>query len=241
MRPVPSLAFTGVLVVVLALTQPPANTPHPVSAEVYGPGSPGEIEVAPGPAEGATPHGDTPPDAPPGQQQPPVPLEPGDSGDPEVVIDTGALALLVMRRGEVVRRYPIAVGKPSTPSPEGRFVVSSILRHPTWYPRGQAPVPPGPQNPLGSRWIGLSDSPYGIHGTNNDASIEHRVSAGCIRMHNRDVEELCGLVQIGTPVVLRRGGSGGGEAPPVIARSGQPGRGERTPRPRKPERHYARW
>lgn len=84
--------------------------------------------------------------------------------------------------------YPIAVGKPSTPTPLGHYAIVTK----TVYPGGV----------FGSRWLGLSIPHYGIHGTNNPSSIGQAVSRGCIRMHNRDVENLFQLVEISTPVII---------------------------------------
>ena len=75
------------------------------------------------------------------------------------------------------------------------------VSHPTWYRPGKV-VPPGDRNPLGPRWIGLSRRGYGIHGTSSPRSIGRPASHGCIRMHNADVEELFGLVEIGDAVEL---------------------------------------
>src|ERR671937_248869 len=79
---------------------------------------------------------------------------------------------------------------------------------PWWSPpnsswaKGSKPIPPGPGNPLGTRWMGLSASGVGIHGTPDDASIGYSASHGCIRMHIPDAEWLFHHVQIGTPVVI---------------------------------------
>jgi lipoprotein-anchoring transpeptidase ErfK/SrfK len=72
---------------------------------------------------------------------------------------------------------------------------------PTWYGKGKV-VPPGKNNPVGTRWIGLSRKGYGIHGTNSPSSIGRNVSHGCIRMRNRDVEQLFEMVSIGDSVEL---------------------------------------
>lgn len=103
--------------------------------------------------------------------------------------------------GHVTRVYPVAVGKPSTPSPAGTFQIVSRIPHPTWYGPGQV-VAPGPANPLGTRWIGLSQKGYGIHGTNNQSSVGTAASHGCIRMRKADLEELFQLVAIGDTVEL---------------------------------------
>ncbi len=84
--------------------------------------------------------------------------------------------------------YPVAVGKPSTPSPIGNWVIV------------QKSVDPG--GPFGARWMRLSVpwGSYGIHGTNNPASIGRAVSHGCIRMYNKDVIKIYDQTPIGTPV-----------------------------------------
>jgi len=94
---------------------------------------------------------------------------------------------------KTVRTYPVGVGKPSTPTPTGKFkVVVKIIN---------------PGGVLGTRWMGLSipHGNYGIHGTNNPSSIGGYVSNGCIRMYNHDVEELFPRVSIGTPVEIISG------------------------------------
>lgn len=109
---------------------------------------------------------------------------------------------LILLEGDTVRKtYDTAVGKPSTPSPEGTFTIVNRIPHPTWYGSGR-PVAPGKKNPLGTRWLGLSAAGYGIHGTNNPASIGSAASKGCIRMRNSDVEELFELVGPGVTVEL---------------------------------------
>ena len=107
--------------------------------------------------------------------------------------------------------YPIAVGRPSWPTPTGEFRVMVLERHPTWeVPRSileesrragriQAPVvPPGPNNPLGDFWIGLSLAGIGIHATNAPASIFRTASHGCIRVHPDDIAQLFDRVEVGS-------------------------------------------
>lgn len=103
--------------------------------------------------------------------------------------------------GRVVKVYPVAVGKASTPSPRGTFHIASRVQHPTWFQPGKV-VGPGPANPLGTRWMGLGYKGYGIHGTNMPLSIGKAASHGCIRMRNRDVEDLFNRVQVGDQVEL---------------------------------------
>jgi L,D-transpeptidase ErfK/SrfK len=109
--------------------------------------------------------------------------------------------IVLMEVGQVVKVYPIAVGKKSTPSPHGNFRIVSRVVKPTWYQPGKL-VGPGPGNPLGTRWMGLGYKGYGIHGTNLPNSIGKAASHGCIRMRNQDVEELFELVRVGDSVEL---------------------------------------
>jgi lipoprotein-anchoring transpeptidase ErfK/SrfK len=97
--------------------------------------------------------------------------------------------------------FPTAVGAPRTPSPSGSFEIVHRIPDPTWYTKGKV-VPPGKNNPLGTRWLGLSQKGYGIHGTNNPSSIGRNASHGCVRMRNRDVEELFEMVSVGDPVEM---------------------------------------
>lgn len=118
----------------------------------------------------------------------------------QIIINIPAFTLYLYQETKLIRTYSIAVGSMVTPSVLGDYTIVNKVINPTWYPEGKEPVPPGPDNPLGSRWLGLSCQGYGIHGTNNPESIGKPVSGGCIRMRNQDVEELFSLVPIGTPV-----------------------------------------
>lgn len=116
-----------------------------------------------------------------------------------IEINIPSRILTVYNDNVFLKEYPIAVGKPSFDSPIGHYQVISKEVDPVWRPKGKKEVLPGPNNPLGPRWIGFF-SEYGIHGNNNDKSIGTFASKGCIRMHNYDVEELYDMVEIGTPV-----------------------------------------
>ncbi len=117
-------------------------------------------------------------------------------------INIPARRLDLLAQERVVKEYPVAIGKSTTPSVVGRFHIINKVVDPTWYPEGRVPVVPGPDNPVGSRWLGISSPGIGIHGTNNPASIGQAISGGCFRMHNYNVEELFELVNIGTMVEL---------------------------------------
>ena len=118
-----------------------------------------------------------------------------------IVVSLQDRKLALVENGRVVRIYATAVGAPKSPSPTGSFLIVARLEHPTWYGPKKV-VPPGSANPLGTRWLGLSRKGYGIHGTNRPRSIGRNVSHGCIRMRNRDVEELFTLVEVGDAVEL---------------------------------------
>jgi len=118
-----------------------------------------------------------------------------------IVVSLEDRKLALIENGAVLKTYTVAVGKASTPSPVGTFTVESRVANPTYSHDGRV-VPPGPQNPVGSRWMGLSIRGYGIHGTNVPSSIGKAASHGCIRMGKADVEELFSLVHVGDTVEL---------------------------------------
>ncbi|MGH7724136.1 MAG: L,D-transpeptidase [Candidatus Eiseniibacteriota bacterium] len=119
-----------------------------------------------------------------------------------VVINVPARRLRLVRGNELVRAYPVAVGRPDSPTPTGQFRILQKTKDPTWAPKGRKPVPPGPQNPLGHRWMRISEDGYGIHATNEPGSIGRARSHGCIRMSRSDAEDLFERVTIGTPVEI---------------------------------------
>ena len=107
----------------------------------------------------------------------------------DVLVELGQFELVVLLHGRFIKRYPIGIGRDGS-SPTGLFRVMQKVVNPTWYPSEGGIVPPDdPRNPLGTRWIGIGGS-YGIHGTRDPDSIGKAESRGCIRMRNRDVEEL---------------------------------------------------
>lgn len=110
--------------------------------------------------------------------------------------------LALFENGKVVRTYRVAIGKTSTPSPAGEFNIVNRVTNPTYYHKGQV-IAAGKDNPVGSRWMGLSAKGYGIHGTNQPNSIGKAASTGCIRMSKRDLEELFELLTVGDAVEIR--------------------------------------
>ena len=118
-----------------------------------------------------------------------------------IVVSLTERKLVLFEGEQALRVYDVAVGKRTTPSPTGKFAIINRVPNPTWYgPAGV--VPPGTNNPLGSRWMGLSIKGYGIHGTNVPSSIGKAASHGCIRMRKQDLEELFEMVTVGTMVEL---------------------------------------
>ena len=103
-----------------------------------------------------------------------------------IVISRRAKTLSLYSNSNLIKSYPVAIGKPSTPTPVGTFTIVNKQLN--------------PGGPFGTRWMGLSKPHYGIHGTNNPASIGTAASNGCIRMYNRDVEDLFNRVRVGTVV-----------------------------------------
>src|SRR3954464_4709443 len=120
----------------------------------------------------------------------------------QIIVSLPDRKLALIEDGEVKKVYPVAVGKATTPSPSGSFVIANRVTNPTYYHPGQV-IEPGADNPLGNRWIGLNQKGYGIHGTNAPSSIGKAASHGCIRMAKKDIEELFEVVRPGDMVEIR--------------------------------------
>lgn len=115
--------------------------------------------------------------------------------------------------GVNTRLYPVAIGKKTTSTPAGQYKVINKREWPDWFPsekiRHENPdkilpkrVPGGKENPLGARAIYLDHDGIRIHGTNRESSIGKAVSHGCIRMHNKHIEEVYQLVSVDSPVII---------------------------------------
>ena len=120
----------------------------------------------------------------------------------QVLVSIADRKLALIEDGRVLKLYPVAVGAEESPSPDGEFKIVNRLDRPTYYHPGKV-IPAGRENPLGTRWIGLNRPHYGIHGTNLPKSIGKAASHGCIRMAQRDLEELFTLVRVGDTVIIR--------------------------------------
>jgi lipoprotein-anchoring transpeptidase ErfK/SrfK len=127
---------------------------------------------------------------------------------PVIVIRRSSNKLFLYEGTRYRRLFLVATGQHQYPTPLGRFSIVVKWKNPWWYPpnspwaQGQKPVPPGPGNPLGTRWMGLSAPGVGIHGTPTDGSIGYSLSHGCIRMHIPQAEWLFNHVEIGTTVFI---------------------------------------
>lgn len=129
---------------------------------------------------------------------------------PVIVIRRGSHRLYLYKGTHLSLRasFGVAVGQPIYPTPLGKFTIVTMQRNPWWYPpdtawaAGASPIPPGPGNPLGTRWMGLSASGVGIHGTPDAASIGYSASHGCIRMAIPEAEWLFTKLRVGATVFI---------------------------------------
>jgi lipoprotein-anchoring transpeptidase ErfK/SrfK len=125
-----------------------------------------------------------------------------------VVIHRGSNEMHIFNGTRPWRTFGVATGQSIYPTPLGTWHVADMQRNPWWRPpdspwaQGLKPIPPGPGNPLGTRWMGLDAAGVGMHGTPDDASIGYSASHGCIRMHIPDAEWLFNHVHLGTPVFI---------------------------------------
>lgn len=190
-----------------AATSASTPKPTPASASASTPASSPAATPAPTPASTAL--------LPPAASVAPLPGR-------ELILDRRHKLLRVVQDGKELRRFPVAVGMPGWETPQGRFTVIEKTADPTWeHPASGRFYPPGPANPLGSRWIGFYRDCYGrrgfngqehlevkgcvtagFHGTPNRASIGQAVSHGCVRLFDEHARELFDLVQLGTPVTV---------------------------------------
>jgi L,D-transpeptidase ErfK/SrfK len=132
-----------------------------------------------------------------------------------LVINLPELHLYYFQNGTYQRRYALAVGKPSWPTPTGTYKIYEKRKNPIWNvpPSIQeemdemglevlTKVPPGPKNPLGKFWLGTTAPGVGIHATNRPWSVGYYVSHGCIRMLPNEIEQLFPQIDVGTTVKI---------------------------------------
>ncbi len=118
-----------------------------------------------------------------------------------VVVSIPDRKLALIEDGQIVRIFNVAVGRDISPTPTGTFTIVNRVTHPAYYHDGKV-IPPGKNNPVGDRWIGLSKKHYAIHGTDEPRSIGQAASHGCVRMGARDIAALFALVRAGDTVEI---------------------------------------
>lgn len=126
-----------------------------------------------------------------------------------IVVRRASRTLELWEDTAIDRTYRVAIGAEGYATPRGEWEITLKRYRPTWGNPGSEwaadmpeSIPPGPDNPLGTRALNLNVSGIRIHGTNNVNSIGTAASHGCVRMVQRDVEELYELVDVGTPVFV---------------------------------------
>jgi lipoprotein-anchoring transpeptidase ErfK/SrfK len=125
-----------------------------------------------------------------------------------LVVRLSQFRVRLIRNGKVVASYTIARGQPAYPTPTGDYEINDKQVDPTWTPPDSpwaaelSSIPPGPGNPLGTRWIGTTAPGIGFHGTYADYSVGTAASHGCMRMHMPDVEALYDQVTVGMKVKI---------------------------------------
>jgi hypothetical protein len=130
------------------------------------------------------------------------------SADPTIrlVLRLSERQVYVYQGTTAIATYPVAIGRPDTPTPTGEFQVFEMIEDPAWQnPRTGEVEPPGADGSLGTRWIGFVEMPNGVigfHGTPNRSSIGRAASHGCVRMRNEDVVAMFEHVRVGTVVTV---------------------------------------
>jgi len=130
-----------------------------------------------------------------------------------IVVNIAEMRLFVFSHdnSKTVTSFPIGIGDQGRDTPVGTFSVIEKIRNPAWYvpesirkekPYLPAVVPPGPENPMGSHALRLSNQIVLIHGTNRPWGIGTRSSHGCIRLYQEDIARLFGMIGRGTPVAI---------------------------------------
>ncbi|QFZ93054.2 L,D-transpeptidase [Synechococcus elongatus] len=171
---------SSLLIACCAIAGPVAAIPIPPPATMAVPALPVEATIVPPPAPAPT---------------------------TKLVLSLRQRRVTVYRDNQAIASYPVGIGKPGWETPRGTFRITSKIVNPTWqHPWNGKLVPPGPNNPLGDRWIGFwSDgkNSIGFHGTTAESLIGQAVSHGCVRMKNRDIRALFELVEEGTLVSVQ--------------------------------------
>jgi lipoprotein-anchoring transpeptidase ErfK/SrfK len=144
--------------------------------------------------------------SPPVLQDPALYLPEASQQISRLVLRLSERRLYAYRGDRAVASYPVSVGRDDWETPTGEFTIFQRQQHPAWeHPLTGEVMPPGPDNPLGARWLGFwtdGTNAIGFHGTPQEHLIGQAVSHGCVRMRNADVIELYDLVELGTTVIV---------------------------------------
>lgn len=124
-----------------------------------------------------------------------------------LVLSLSDRRVYLYRDNREIASYPVAIGKEGWETPTGSFKIIDKVRDPAWeHPWTGEVVPPGPENPLGTRWIGFwtdGTNYIGFHGTPNEELVGQAVSHGCVRMKNQDILSLFEQVHLGATVTVK--------------------------------------
>ncbi len=124
-----------------------------------------------------------------------------------VYVDLTSRRATLFMESEVIKVWPICIGKPETPTPPGVYSIVRLKADPTWSWEGRRYPPGDPENGLGARWIGISLPTYGMHGTNEPDSIGGALSHGCVRSSNDDVIDFFDYLKVGDTIVWAKDGA----------------------------------
>ncbi|MGK7955431.1 MAG: L,D-transpeptidase [Crocosphaera sp.] len=137
----------------------------------------------------------------------PTPPETSQTFATHLVLNLKERRVYAYQDDQVIANYRVAIGKPGWETPRGEFSVIQMVENPQWKnPWNGRVSAPGPNSPLGERWIGFSRDGgkyIGFHGTPGEHVMGQAVSHGCVRMRNRDVRALYELVETGIPVIVQ--------------------------------------
>lgn len=150
--------------------------------------------------------------SPPPPPPPPVVADPG-PGFPHLVLRLSERKVyLIEHEGHAGEAFPVAIGRPQYPTPVGKFRINEMVENPDFVvfdwnnpSKTKGRIPPGPNNPLGLRWIGFASAhgwEIGFHGTQKTQLLGQAVSHGCVRMKNSDVVRVFSKVALGTTVIV---------------------------------------
>lgn len=139
----------------------------------------------------------------------PVKANPDPTLSKVILVRAGENKLYLYENGLIVKSWPVATGAPGYLTPEGVWRITDKILNPSWYNPGSAwarglpaVIPPGPNNPLGTKAMSLDAPAILIHATSNTGSIGYSESHGCIRMTEADEAELFSLVPVGARVAV---------------------------------------